>query len=180
MRRVKPILFNTNMVRAILGGRKTATRRLIKVPPHYPHFYKLHDNTDGRITGTKNELFAGFYNDEQIFYIDGEKHIDAVYYKAPCKPGDILYVRETWQYSKEIFNCADCSPVYTYITDMNDEDKIFNPKWRPSIHMPKEAARIWLKVTDVRVEQLQDITEDQAKAEGANWKNGKMSDGKKS
>lgn len=46
-------------------------------------------------------------------------------------------------------------------------------KWRPSIHMPKEAVRIWLKVTDVRVERLQDITDEQAKAEGANWKNGK-------
>ena len=47
------------------------------------------------------------------------------------------------------------------------------PRWRPSIHMPKEAARIWLKVTDVRVERLQEITDDDAIAEGANWRNGK-------
>ncbi len=182
MSRVKPILFNIDMVRAILDGRKTVTRRLIKVPSYYPHFYKLYDNTDGAITGTKNELFAGFYKDEQVFYIDGEKHIDAVYHKAPCKPGDILYVRETWQeccrniihspivHDKYCFKASiDDSPLYGCIE--NDCGQIC--EWRPSIHMPKEAARIWLRVTDVNVERLQDITEDEAIAEGANWKNGK-------
>ena len=176
MSRVKPILFNTDDVRATLDGRMTVTRRLIKVPPYYPYFYKLHDNTDGRITGTKNELFAGFYNDEQIFYKDGEKHIDAVYYKAPCKPGDILYVRETWRKSPftkyYIFKADGEEELFkqSYDSEIMD-DTVF--KWKPSIHMPKEAARIWLKVTDVRAERLQDITEEQAKAEGANWRNGK-------
>ena len=165
---VKPILFNTDMVRATLDGRKMVTRRLIKVPPHYPHFYKIHDNTDGRITGTKNELFAGFYNNEQIFYINGEKHIDAVYYKAPCKPGDILYVRETWhKYTKRVGTGERChmADFYGYKASIaNSEDA--EERWKPSIHMPKEAARIWLKVTDIRVERLQDITEEQAKSEG--------------
>ena len=177
MSRVKPILFNTDMVRAILDGRKTVTRRLIKVPSYYPHFYKLYDNTDGAITGTKNELFAGFYKDEQVFYIDGEKHIDAVYYKAPCKLGDILYVRETWQY---MYNLDGNEQIieetgrYVYAADGFDVDTWVNPDgthrfgipWKPSIHMPKEAVRIWLKVIGVRVERLQDITEKQAKAEG--------------
>lgn len=175
MSRVKPILFNIDMVRAILDGRKTVTRRLIKVPSYYPHFYKLYDNTDGAITGTKNELFAGFYKDEQIFYINGEKCIDAVYYKAPCKPGDVLYVKETWhKYTKRVGKGESChlAEFYGYKASIaNSEDG--EEKWRPSIHMPKEAARIWLKVTDVSVERLQDITEDEAKAEGANWKNGK-------
>ena len=168
MSRVLPILFNTDMVRAILDGRKTVTRRLIKVPPYYPHFYKLHDNADGAITGTRNRLYAGFYKDDQIFYIDGGKHVDAVYYQAPCEPGDILYVRETWCKT----DCFGACNGYVYRSEKADTLKIleettgFIPKWHPSIHMPKEAARIWLKVKDVRVERLQEITIDDIRNEG--------------
>ena len=158
MRRVLPILFNTDMVRAILDGRKTVTRRVIKVPPYYPYFYKLHDNMDGALSGTKNRLYAGFYNYEQIFYIDGEKHIDAVYYQAPYQPGDILYVRETW---------TELSFGYAYKADGENIDHLGNLiKWHPSIHMPKEAARIWLRVKDVRVERLQDMNEVDTAKEG--------------
>lgn len=171
--RVLPILFNIEMVRAILDGRKTVTRRLVKVPPYYPHFYKLHDNTDGAITGTKDRLFAGFYKNEQIFYIDGKKHIDAVYYKAPYQPGDILYVRETWcknyyhDYGKYFYRADGEEIDMPLITGGTIKyGKADGLRWRPYIHMPKEAARIWLKVTDVRVERLQDITDDQAKKEG--------------
>lgn len=152
-------------------GRKTVTRRVIKVPPYYPHFYKLRDNTDGAITSIMNRLYAGFYNDEQIFFIDGEKHVDAVYYEAPYQPGDILYVRETWGcYERNWWEAgyflhkADYPDgVNTYEFDGHICDL---PKWRPSIYMPQEAARIWLKVKDVRVERLQDITEQQAINEG--------------
>ena len=87
--------------------------------------------------------------------------------KAPCQPGDILYVRETW-----------CSAYdgekYFYLADKltNREERLLlnydDVKWHPSIHMPKGAARIWLKVIDVRIERLQDITETQAQAEGCN------------
>lgn len=168
MSRVKPILFNIDMVRMILDGRKTVIRKLIKVPSYYPHFYKLHDNTDGRITGQKNELFAGFYKDEQIFYINGEKCIDAVYYKAPCKPGDVLYVKETWhKYTKRVGKGESChlAEFYGYKASIaNSEDG--EEKWRPSIHMPKEAARIWLRVAEVNVERLQDITIDDIRSEG--------------
>lgn len=171
--RVLPILFNIEMVRAILDGRKTVTRRLVKVPPYYPHFYKLHDNTDGAITGTKDRLFAGFYKNEQIFYIDGKKHIDAVYYKAPYQPGDILYVRETWcknyyhDYGKYFYRADGEEIDMPLITGGTIKyGKADGLRWRPYIHMPKEAARIWLKVTDVRVERLQDITEEDAFEEG--------------
>lgn len=165
-----PILFNTEMVKAILDGRKTVTRRLVKVPPYYPHFYKLHDNSDGAITGTKNRLFAGFYKDEQIFYIDGEKHIDAVYYQAPYQPEDILYVRETW--TDHYVPDEDGKPKleYCYKADGIDIKAECLPgennRWYPSIHMPKEAARIWLKVTDVRVERLQEMDKTDALKEG--------------
>lgn len=160
---IKPILFNADMVRAILDGRKTVTRRVVKVPPYYPHFYKLHDNADGALSGTKNRLYAGFYNNERIFYIDGEKHVDAVYYQAPYQPGDILYVRETWYRGlNRILYKANYSENEKFYTN----GKEIQIKWHPSIHMPKEAARIWLKVKDVRVERLQDITDEQLRKEG--------------
>lgn len=135
---VKPILFNTEMVRAILEGRKTCTRRVLKQP------FEVHPN--GYITKPRG-------NERLCPYI------------PPYQPGDILYVRETWckgSYGNE-------KEKYYYKADDNN----FFCTWHPSIHMPKEAARIWLKVMNVRVERLQDITDDGAKAEGANWKNGK-------
>ncbi|WP_440285095.1 hypothetical protein [Eshraghiella crossota] len=78
-------------------------------------------------------------------------------YKAPYQPGNILYVRETWKKAPN---------GYYYYEDWQKNDIADITKWKPSIHMPKEAARIWLKVTDVRVERLQDMTDDDAEAEG--------------
>lgn len=162
--RIKPILFNTEMVRAILDGRKAVTRQVIKcrVPLNDWMFYKMHDNRDGAITCGKDKLCAGFYRDEHIFYLHGEKHIDAHFYVSPCKPGDILYVRETW--AKGGYRSDGKDWKYYYRADKNNPPLI---KWCPSIHMPKEAARIWLKVTDVRVERLQDMTVEDCKKEGA-------------
>ena len=80
--------------------------------------------------------------------------------KAPYQPGDILYVRETWhKYIKRVGEGKSChlAEFYGYKASVaNSEDA--NEPWKPSIHMPKEAARIWLKVKDVRVERLQEIT----------------------
>lgn len=173
MSRILPILFNTDMVRALLDGRKTVTRRVIKVPRYYQHLYELHDNTDHAITGAWDCLFAGFYNDRQIFYVDGERHIDAVYYKAPCKTGDILYVRETYcpnYFDRKIMRIAGMfGNGNAYKADYHKEaigDIVHEPKWTASIHMPKEAARIWLKVTDARAERLQEITPEQSVKEG--------------
>lgn len=132
---IKPILFNSEMVRAILDGRKSYTRRIIKPQPtaHY---------------GTQCVI-------------------------PPYKPGDILYVRETWC-GLPVNEAGHFRghPIYYYKADGDLRPEGWRGAWRPSIHMPKEAARIWLKVTDVRVERLRDITEDGAKDEGANWKNG--------
>ena len=135
---IKPILFNTEMVRAILDGRKTCTRRVLKQP------FEVHQN--GYITKPR-----------------GTERLCP--YIPPYQPGDILYVRETWCKG----SYGDEKEKYYYKADDNN----FFCTWHPSIHMPKEAARIWLKVMNVRVERLQDITDDGAKAEGANWKNGK-------
>lgn len=140
---IKPILFNTEMVRAILDGRKGATRRIVKgfIPDDAVWGYTAF-TPKGYIScrGT----FADGYG-EKIF-------------KLPCETGDILYVRETWKKAPN---------GYYYYEDWQKDDIADVTKWKPSIHMPKEAARIWLKVTDVKIERLQDVTEDGAKAEGA-------------
>ena len=140
---IKPILFNTEMVRAILDGRKDATRRIVKgfIP-------------DDAVWGYTAFTPKGYISCRGTFADGyGEK-----FFKLPCEPGDILYVRETWKKAPN---------GYYYFESWQRNDIADITKWKPSIHMPKEAARIWLKVTDVRVERLQEITEDGAKAEGA-------------
>lgn len=147
MMAIKPILFNTEMVRAILDGRKSCTRRLLKEP------FTVHPN--GYITKPRgNENFCP--------------------YEPPYQPGDILYVRETvWQkigYYLDIDGETKPSwyNEFKYVASDEKPETGWNYSWakRPSIHMPKEAARIWLRVMDVRVERLQEITEKQACMEG--------------
>lgn len=114
---IKPILFNTEMVRLILDGRKSCTRRVAKPQP------------------------TARYGVQCI--------------KPPYQPGDILYVRETWGYPIAL----NSNEQYVFRADEVAESDFKNDShiWHPSIHMPKEAARIWLKVTDVRVERLKDM-----------------------
>lgn len=166
---IKPILFNTEMVRAILDGLKTCTRRICKDANEYTvpdmEFY----NADKRTYAVHN--FADKEHMEQLSTAERT---------CPICPGDILYVRETWEH----FDCCCCEgdehgncyqePQQNVLNKSygcymyRATDEIYgDARWHPSIHMPKEAARIWLKVTDVRIERLQDVTEDGAKAEGA-------------
>lgn len=148
---IKPILFNTEMVRAILDGRKTCTRRVAKnVPDHTHRIEPVYEN--GRFQ------FDCFYS-SYVAALDADAD-----FCMPCFPpyqqGDILYVRETW--CKGFW--MNEKERYYYKADDND----FHCVWHPSIHMPKEAARIWLKVTNVRVERLQDITGKSVLREGIN------------
>lgn len=146
MSRVLPILFNTEMVRAILDGRKTCTRRICKDANEYTvpdmDFY----NADRRTYAVHN--FVDKEHTEQLSTAERT---------CPICTGDILYVRETWK---------EAPKGYYYYEDWQKDDIADVTKWKPSIHMPKEAARIWLKVTDVRVERLQDIDEDGVWYEG--------------
>lgn len=156
---IKPILFNTEMVRAILDGRKTCTRRLVKPQPDEKQKFPLGFVTDS--TEKKEVGCFGFGTNECGGSIQ--------YVKPPYgyAPGDILYVRETWcalPVNEAGHMRGHC--VYYYRADGDLRPEGWRGKWRPSIHMPKEAARIWLKVTDVRVERLQDITIEGIRKEG--------------
>lgn len=145
---IKPILFNTEMVRAIMDGRKSCTRRLVKF-----------------LSG-ENPRWTGYIKDGLMLY-NGKN--EPCIRKAPYQPGDILYVRETWhKYIKRVGEGKSChlAEFYGYKASIANSEDADEP-WKPSIHMPKEAARIWPKVTNVRLERLQDITEDGAEAEGA-------------
>ena len=164
---IKPILFNTEMVRVILDGRKSCTRRIIKPQweecPHCKYVHKEY---------IYDKLAENIYCASCGYPLVPER-------RAPYQPGDILYVRETWEH----FECCCCEgdehgncyrePQQSVLNKRcgcymyRATDEIYgDARWHPSIHMPKEAARIWLKVTDVRVERLQDMTDDDAEAEG--------------
>lgn len=133
----KPILFNTDMVSAILGGGKTVTRRVIK-----PRYKK---NERGFFTATIAGTLFLCYSDEE-----GEETRRV---KAAYQVGDLLYVREAWNCLPIPEPLRGTSKTYWYKADGAEA----GDKWRPSIHMPKEAARLFLRVTSVRAEQLQDI-----------------------
>lgn len=150
--RVLPILFNTDMVRAILDGRKTVTRRVLKnLPKDAEYVGQLEDSFD---PWDEKDIGKSMF---KTSLLPTEK-AGCIFIKPPYQPGDTLYVRETWwKNGNTYFYKAGCSKGLI--------DNMY-VKWRPSIHMPKEAARIWLKVTDVRVERLQDITEIQTEEEG--------------
>lgn len=155
---IKPILFNAEMVRAILDGRKGCTRRLVKPEPQ------------------------GYFevSEEPLHIYDTDRKQGKI--TPPYQPGDILYVRETFAWQP----CWDCGMdaeqggctdhiyhsekkeygCYMYRASCEDNEYPSADTWHPSIHMPKEAARIWLKVTDVRMERLQEITIDGIRNEG--------------
>lgn len=154
MKKEIPLLFSTPMVQAIVDGRKTQTRRVIK--NIHPECKYLPDCNGPGVSFMEPKYFTK-PKDEQWVSI------------AQCpygKPGDLLWVREK---HKRLVNCETSEfAFWSYYADSPEGfHKKYPYKWKPSIHMPKDAARIWLEVTDVRVERLHDISEADAKAEGA-------------
>lgn len=159
MKTEHPILFSTEMVQAILAGRKTQTRRTVK---------KLPIDTD-------------------IVWWDGAEWIVennmglVVNTKTVCpygKPGDLLWVRETFCLTQPLhpetyyfaYKAYDQTMPYKREPASHKYDYSIPDEWKPSIHMPKEAARIWLEVEDVSVERLHSISNEDAFAEGIDWK----------
>lgn len=137
MNQYRPILFNTEMVRAILEERKTVTRRVVKPQP------------EGQPTKMgMDSCWPG------CFAIQGTPNV----IRPPYQPGDILWVRETWGTASDLLGGI---PGPTYRADYSDTElRILRDKhyiWHPSIHMPREHARIFLRVTNVQVERLREM-----------------------
>lgn len=164
LKAARPIFFNTDMVRAILDGKKIETRRLVTKKVIIRPDQEINQNGKGRF---------------ELYNVTPRCGIPQnIFFKLPYRPEDILYVRETWQYLYELdeneqiiegtgryyYAATDQIPFDTYV----DSRGISHEKtpWKPSIHMPKEAARIFLKVTDIRPERLQDIDDNGVVAEG--------------
>ncbi|AAN56014.1 hypothetical protein HRJ35_16545 [Shewanella oneidensis MR-1] len=155
----RPIIFNTEMVRAILDGRKTQTRRPINPQPEPDtetskggYWFPCHAfQSMVHVEDLQDPLWLGMASDAcQI-----------------CSVGDQLWVRETFQYGL----CTKSGFAYKATHNPSDLEEGWNEviKWKPSIHMPRSAARIILEVTDIRVERLNDISEQDAKAEGLQY-----------
>lgn len=143
----KPILFNTEMVQAILEGRKGQTRRPIDVDISN----NFDCDPDGTVVAYMNPETGDMYDPLEI---------------APYKQGDILYVRETFYPCKHVIIDGEQQYLYRATFEQPEKYPDFKPKWKPSIHMPKEAARIFLRVTNVRVERLQDLLAIDVQKEG--------------
>ena len=144
----RPILFSTEMVQALLAERKTQTRRVIKPQPSKAAF--------GLVAWKGRDLTLNSFKNHSPY----------------GQVGDVLWVRETFT-KLAPDHVIEGDYVFKANVDADSEeirqdyiDRGYPYQWKPSIHMPKRAARIWLKVTDVRVERVQDITEEDAKAEG--------------
>jgi len=158
-RRERPILFSGPMVRAILAGRKTQTRRVVRwkgrTPPTAAEFCGLTDSLG--YPASEGFIWAGFGNRR-----------DPLYWRCPYgRPGDRLWVRETWGIDPNdmAIDLPDRANRIVYRAD-DSEDRPYHWGWHSPIYMPRWASRLTLEVTAVRVEQVQEITEADAKAEG--------------
>ncbi|WLH76894.1 hypothetical protein PSH81_14115 [Pseudomonas sp. FP2335] len=158
----RPILFSAPMVRAILEGRKTVTRRAVKgfQIPTEDTAIPVGDRQRWSAIGQRDPRygFCVFGSTEAECAKELEEY-------APCpygKPGDRLWVREAWAEISVAQAPGESWVVYRECDNRTD----YGGPWKPSIHMRRRDSRILLEITDVRVERLQDISEEQAKAEG--------------
>jgi len=146
-----PILFSTPMVQAILEGRKTQTRRVVKPQP-------------------TNFVDDPLHYLSPVPCISVNLGLESI--KCPYgQPGDVLWVRETWCYIGDTASADNDKNRFHYLASKGKN----NFTWKPSIHMPKEACRLFLRVKSVRVERLQEITRGDAMDEGCPFAN--MADG---
>lgn len=161
----KPIIFSTPMVKAILGGLKTMTRRVIKPQPTF-----IEQSSRWVWSIPKSKVHKCCCT--EVYTASREWWEYLLPDQFPFQPGDTLWVRETWCKTIEIEPNESLIHYHYKATPDNamqcvsNPDKFFN--WKPSIYMPRAAARLFLKVTNVRVERLQEITENDCYAEGTN------------
>lgn len=174
----RPVLFSAPMVRAILAGTKTQTRRLVQASPGLQRTWLTADKIAMVPHG---EMIKGGW--QMHHPLAGQKSYGIVvdhdspfgWVKCPYgQPGDWLWVRETWgfdptvrydfkQWGRTDLSGRDLTEAIRFAAS-HTRDSV--PKWRPSIHMPRWASRITLEITGVRVERLKDITATEALAEG--------------
>ena len=155
----RPILFSAPMVRALLDGSKTQTRRVFKLPRGCSWYEALGGEAKGEIQDDNGP--AWWHVEEQ---------------SCPYgQPGDRLWVRETWAMDDEdgalMYRADVGSGNEADDWERNRLDGVPRFKWKPSIHMPRTACRITLEITSVRVERLQDISRGDAMAEGCPFPN---------
>ncbi len=174
----KPILFNTEMVKAILEGRKTQTRRVVKPQPDFETAKAaLGGDTSTAIPAIDFEVAVDMCGAPLL----GLKRGAGFGYTQPnikCpygKPGDRLWVRETWALAQYDFDHIPDERIYR--ADFGNEPVDWN--WKPSIFMPREVSRILLEITDIRVERVQEISKKDAIAEGIEFRDGITTSGKK-
>lgn len=153
----RPILFSTPMVQAIMDGRKTMTRRTkgleqVSIIPFHWGMDKTPYQKDGK------------------FYYELQTHVDdSCKYEIKCpygQVGDILWVRETFRKAHGM----PTGPRYEFKATALEDGVPIDEPWKPSIFMPREACRLFLEITNIRVDRLQDISEDDAINEGIEWK----------
>lgn len=156
IKHAKPILFNTEMVKALLDGRKTQTRRIVKCKWFDDQLEPIPHNAE----------YKGMQNGKAQFCLGIRSGAVA----PPHTAGDVLYVRETWLVRKTDIG-SQCDYEIEYKAGGTKRFKGIPPKqisdrWSPSIHMPKDIARLYLRIKDVRMERLQNISEENAIKEG--------------
>lgn len=172
MKKEIPILFSTAMVQAILNGNKTVTRRVVKggFDPNHYEFAHIYEHENPKLG-------------HQAYFKDNNTNSHWGI-KLKWLPGDVLWVRESWNETDPdelapgeyvgapcgFVGCKGDKPIHWHYVYKASSPGVHpehgKARWKPSIHMPKAAARIWLEVVSVRVERLKDISEEQAKAEG--------------
>ena len=182
MPKERPILFSTAMVRAILDGKKTQTRRVVKCIHEIDRLSTPDEWNAGR-AHPKMVRFEDWKGPHQFHLFESDY---GSIFAMPCpygKKGDRLWVRETWQAVSPderyrpldechiIYKASDehpgfCARTYEEHMGFSDTGRDICYPWRPSIHMPKKHARIWLEITGIRVERLKDISPEDGIAEG--------------
>jgi hypothetical protein len=176
--RETPLLFSTPMVQAILDGRKTVTRRIVNPQPNNPNTFGIspiwgydvpmglnnqpikHWTSDFRYKGAPKDPW-NYFGVHCATNVNGQR-VDKNIVCPVGKVADRIWVRETW--SKIHYENIDEKPTYFYKADANTSN--LQHIWKPSIHMPKSAARIWLEITKISIEQLNDVTAEDAIKEG--------------
>lgn len=154
----RPILFSAPMVQAILDGRKTQTRRVLKVQPPGDGYQLLRVVDTSGPKSHVGKLHWGKLSENKLRVLHSEdRHFDCPY----GQPGDQLWVREAWR--SYPMAGKDGSPGIIY--RQTPQHSHLGP-WKPSIHMPRWASRIQLEIVSVRVDRLNDISEEDARSEG--------------